>query len=67
MATKEAQDLQPGDVLWHAGVSRHVIVSVTPIGRPAGYVEVKSYQLGKPDNVTVATMPAHTLVEVVLP
>ncbi|MFP3549765.1 hypothetical protein SB861_03485 [Paraburkholderia sp. SIMBA_049] len=67
MATKEAKDLQPGDVLLRAGMSRHVVDTVTPIGRPAGYVEIKTYQLGKPDNVTVASMPAHTLMEVVLP
>ncbi|MBN3756085.1 hypothetical protein G3N95_24305 [Paraburkholderia sp. Tr-20389] len=65
--TKEAQDLKPGDVLLRAGISRHVVVSVTPIGRPAGRVEIKTYQLGKPDNVTVEDMPAHTLVEIVLP
>ncbi|CAB3758639.1 hypothetical protein [Paraburkholderia humisilvae] len=67
MPTKEAQHLQPGDVLLHAGISRHVVVTVTPVGRPAGRVEVKTYQLGKPDNVAVTNMPAQTLVEVVLP
>jgi hypothetical protein len=67
MATKEAKDLQAGDVLLHAGIIRHVVVSVTPVGRPAGRVEIKTYQLGKLDNVTVANTPAHTLVEVVLP
>jgi hypothetical protein len=67
MTKKEAKDLQAGDVQLHAGMVRHVIVSVTPIGRTGGYVEVRSYQLGKPDNVTVANVPAHTPVEVVLP
>lgn len=67
MTQKEAQDLQPGDVLLRAGISRHVVVSVTPIGRPAGRVEVQTYQLGKPENVSVADMPAQAPVEVVLP
>jgi hypothetical protein len=67
MPTKEAQHLNPGDVLLRAGMSRHVVVTVTPIGRPAGRVEVRTYQLGKPDNVSVADMPAHMLVEVVFP
>ncbi|MFT0174631.1 hypothetical protein ACLKMY_37780 [Paraburkholderia mimosarum] len=65
MPKKEAKDLQVGDMQLHAGMVRQKIISVTPVGRTGGYVEVTSHQLGKPDNVTVATMPAHTLVEVI--
>ncbi|ADG17030.1 hypothetical protein BC1002_2983 [Paraburkholderia atlantica] len=65
MPKKEAKDLQVGDVQLHAGMVRQTIVSVTPIGRTGGYVEITSHQLGKPDNVEVATVPAHMLVEVI--
>ncbi|WP_321916331.1 hypothetical protein [Paraburkholderia sp. J11-2] len=64
MATKEAKDLQVGDVEVRNGMSRHKITAVVPIVRLGGYVEVRSHQVGKPDNTTVATVPAHMLVKV---
>jgi hypothetical protein len=63
MTTKEAKDLQVGDVQVHAGMVRYKVIAVTPIGN-GGYVEVKCEQVGKPYNVSVATMPAHTQVQV---
>jgi hypothetical protein len=59
MLTKEAKDLQPGDVYLHAGIVRNKVIALTPIGN-GGYVEIHSHQLGKPDNVTVMSLPAHT-------
>jgi hypothetical protein len=39
--TKEAKDLQVGDVqVQHAGMVRYKVIAVTPIGN-GGYVEVK--------------------------
>lgn len=64
MATKEAKDLQPGDVLIHAGIQRFVVVSVTPVGYDGNRVEVHSHQLGKPENVKVENMPARTPIKV---
>jgi hypothetical protein len=64
---REAKDLQAGDVWLHAGMVRYVVETVTPIGRMGSHVEVRSYQLGKPDNVRVESMPANTPVELVLP
>jgi hypothetical protein len=63
MSTKEAKDLQVGDVYLHAGMVRQEVTAVTPIGRTGGMVEVTSHQVGKPDNVTVIQMPAHTPME----
>ncbi len=63
MTTKEVKDLQVGDVQVHAGMVRHKIIALTPIDN-GGYVEVHSHQLGKPDNVRVATLPRHMRVEI---
>ncbi|CAB3745509.1 hypothetical protein LMG24238_07641 [Paraburkholderia sediminicola] len=65
MPTKEAKDLQAGDVWIHAGMVRYEVASVTPIGYDGGYVEVHSHQLGKPDNVRIAKMQARTPFDVV--
>lgn len=64
MASKEARELKEGDVEVRLGMQRHRVVSVTPIGDGRSYVEVKTEQVGKPDNVSVATIPAQTRVEV---
>ncbi|TCK37943.1 hypothetical protein B0G84_3241 [Paraburkholderia sp. BL8N3] len=63
--TKEAKDLQIGDVHIHAGMVRYRVIAVTPIDN-GGYVEIHSEQVGKPDDVRVATVPAHTRFEVAL-
>ncbi|WP_429554277.1 hypothetical protein [Paraburkholderia sp. MM5477-R1] len=62
--TKEAKDLRVGDVLLLSGMQQHEVFAVTPIGHTGGYVEVSSRQPGKPDNVSVATMPANAPVKV---
>lgn len=59
MSTKEAKDLQPGDVYVHAGMSRFVVISVTPIGYAGSRVEVSSHQVGKPENKRVEDVPSN--------
>lgn len=65
MSTKEAKDLQVGDVYLHAGIVRQEVIAITPIGRNGGMVEVTSQQVGKPENVSVVQMPARTRMEMV--
>lgn len=66
MNTKEAKDLQVGDVYVRAGVVRQAVIAITPIGHTGGMVEVTSHQVGKPENVSVVQMPAHTRMEMLV-
>lgn len=63
MKTKEAADLQVGDVQVHAGMVRYKVIAVIHIG-DGGYVEIVRELVDKPDHVSVATLPAHTPVQV---
>lgn len=64
MASKEARDLKVGDVEVRMGMQHHRVVSVTPIGDGRSYIEVKTEQVGKPDNVTITTLPSSTRVNI---
>ncbi|MEX3636000.1 hypothetical protein [Paraburkholderia sp. BR14320] len=64
--TKEAKDVRVGDVLLLAGIQQHEVFAVTPVGREGGYVEISSRQPGKPENVSVAQMPARAPVKILV-